>query len=387
MYEYSDLFDMRSNVGPRLEALMKELEYTKAGLCKAAGISRPTLDKILDGSITSPVNYEKHLRKILEHLQYTPDMLMGNGQPLRRNRIHAMRNALRSKAEDISNATGISAERLNAIECGAEATLAELRDLAALLRTGTRNILGETFFEDQIAVPNDLLAQDKDQIGKGCGFWGHVGIQPVGSDVYFWFPITANTYHQIYRQMQQAKFVVIPCMNNKLLYVNLENIKQFLLLDEACDAPGFTNWDHKISCGEIPAVFYEALDDYFEYDDEALPPKDVMSDKFYATMKDIAEKEGWNEDSIYEMQNIIVRYRDGSITQTDIDFDRSDSLLSEIELVYSFDDYESTERILFFEDWKGCIVSTNPGEISFIELPYDQTDKALFENQEEYAES
>ena len=30
MYEYSDLFDMRSNVGPRLEALMKELEYTKA---------------------------------------------------------------------------------------------------------------------------------------------------------------------------------------------------------------------------------------------------------------------------------------------------------------------------------------------------------------------
>ena len=67
MYEYSDLFDMRSNVGPRLEALMKELEYTKAGLCKAAGISRPTLDKILDGSITSPVNYEKHLRKIQEH--------------------------------------------------------------------------------------------------------------------------------------------------------------------------------------------------------------------------------------------------------------------------------------------------------------------------------
>ena len=62
-------------------------------------------------------------------------------------------------------------------------------------------------------------------------------------------------------------------MNNKLLYVNLENIKQFLLLDEACDAPGFTNWDHKISCGEIPAVFYEALDDYFEYDDEALRRK------------------------------------------------------------------------------------------------------------------
>ena len=82
MYEYSDLFDMRSNVGSRLGSLMKDLEYTKASLCKAADISRPTLDKILDGSITSPVNYEKHLRKILEHLQLTPDMLMGNGQPV-----------------------------------------------------------------------------------------------------------------------------------------------------------------------------------------------------------------------------------------------------------------------------------------------------------------
>lgn len=100
-------------------------------------------------------------------------------------------------------------------------------------------------------------------------------------------------------------------------------------------------------------------------------------------IKNIAEEEGWNESSVWEMQNIIIRYRDGSITQTDIEFDRSSSLLSEIDLVYSFDDYESSERMLFYEDWNGCIVAINPNEITFIELPYDQTDKALFEAQED----
>ena len=103
---------------------------------------------------------------------------------------------------------------MNDIECGAEATLAELRDLAILLGTGTRSILGETFFEDQISVLDDLLTPDNNQVNKGCGFWGHVGILPVGIDKHFWFPITANIYRQIYRQMQHVKHLVIPCMEN-----------------------------------------------------------------------------------------------------------------------------------------------------------------------------
>lgn len=383
MYEYKNLFDMRSNVGPRLESFMKELDYTKARLCKETSVSRPTLDKILGGTITSQVTYEKHLRKILECLHLTPDMLMGNGRTVQKNRIHAMRNALRAKAEDISKAIGISVERLNSIECGEEATLAELRDLAILFGTGIRNILGETFFEDQISVLDDLLAPNDDQISKGCGFWGHVGILPVYSNEHFWFPITANTYRQIYRQMQQANRIVIPCMNNKVLYVNLDNIKQFLLLDEACDEPDFTNWDPAVSCGEIPAVIYEALDDYLEYVNESFPPQDIMSNKFYTTMQNVAETEGWDEDDIWEMQSIIIRYRDGKTTQTNMNFDLPSTLLTEIELVYSFEDYESTEKMLFFEDWNGCIIFINPKEVSFIELPYDQTDKAIFENQDE----
>ena len=106
------------------------------------------------------------------------------------------------------------------------------------------------------------------------------------------------------------------------------------MLDEACDEPSFTNWDPGVSCGEIPAVIYEALDDYLEYGDEEYPPQDIMSNKFYITMKNVAEKEGWNLDNIWKMQSIIVRYCDGSVTQTNMNFDSSSTLLTEVELSY-----------------------------------------------------
>ena len=78
MFDYDALFDVRSNVGIKLEALLAERNYTKAQLCKETGVSRPTIDKVLAGTITSKANFVRHIRKILECLRITPDMLMGN---------------------------------------------------------------------------------------------------------------------------------------------------------------------------------------------------------------------------------------------------------------------------------------------------------------------
>jgi len=57
MFSHENLFDMRSNVGTKLEQLLKERNYTKAQLCKETGVSRPTINKILAGTITSKANY------------------------------------------------------------------------------------------------------------------------------------------------------------------------------------------------------------------------------------------------------------------------------------------------------------------------------------------
>ena len=61
MFDYDALFDVRSNVGIKLEALLAERNYTKAQLCKETGVSRPTIDKVLAGTITSKANFVRHI--------------------------------------------------------------------------------------------------------------------------------------------------------------------------------------------------------------------------------------------------------------------------------------------------------------------------------------
>ena len=76
MSNIQTLYDMQSNVGAKLEILMKKNNITKAELCRKTGVSRPTIDKMLSGMVTNISNYEKHLNKITETLHITQDMLM-----------------------------------------------------------------------------------------------------------------------------------------------------------------------------------------------------------------------------------------------------------------------------------------------------------------------
>ena len=140
-----DLFDKRSVVGAKLEALLAEKGYTKSRLCRECGISRPTLDKLLAGNITSKANFEKHMQKIFTALSMTPDALLGNVKNAY-SRVREIRNTLNINQDVISRITSISPERLSEIEAGADVTIAELRDIALCLHTGTRYIENTSVF-------------------------------------------------------------------------------------------------------------------------------------------------------------------------------------------------------------------------------------------------
>ena len=64
MYQVADLFDRRSTFAIKLEKYLEAKSITKTQLCKEAGISRPTLDKILSAEITNRTNFIKHVTKI-----------------------------------------------------------------------------------------------------------------------------------------------------------------------------------------------------------------------------------------------------------------------------------------------------------------------------------
>ena len=93
--------------------------------------------------------------------------------------------------------------------------------------------------------------------------------------------------------------MVVPCMNNKVLYLNMNQIDSVVLLNDDCDPPAFANWDPSVGEGEIPLVVYEALDDYVTYEDDM--PEYLMSPVFMNYLKGIIEKYDWTEESIFDL--------------------------------------------------------------------------------------
>ena len=73
---FDELFEQRSLVASKLKECMRDKGYTKVAFAQKAEISRPTLDKLLNGSIDSKTTYDRHLQKILKMLNMSVDELM-----------------------------------------------------------------------------------------------------------------------------------------------------------------------------------------------------------------------------------------------------------------------------------------------------------------------
>ena len=74
---FDELFEMRKLTGTKLKDFIRSNGFSKVSFCKKTEISRPTLDKILNGEIDSKSTFDKHLNKILTSLSIDPDTLMG----------------------------------------------------------------------------------------------------------------------------------------------------------------------------------------------------------------------------------------------------------------------------------------------------------------------
>lgn len=376
------LFDKRSVVGARLEDLLVKREYSKSGFCKASGISKPTLDKILSGMIGSAAEYEKHMRKILDYLNITPDVLIGNAA-LANSRTRQLRSILHIEKDEIAEAIGVSIDRLGEIEAGASMTNAELRDLAWSLRTSSHCILAQNVFRSQTTVLDDIVGDSKDDDAQLSGFWGHIGIMPTNSREYIWYPITGYEERRVHFSLSDEQ-VVIPCMNNKLLYLNLTKIKSVVLLEDACDAPYNYNWDPTVGEGEIPLVVYEVLDDYFFDVAENDLHDTEYSPKLQEHLNMVIKEEKWTEEDAHEMiYGIRIRYADGSIVDNTMEmrnvaaYGAVSDLADVAESLYIFGDSVEPQEYISFTDWNGAATCLNKNEVSVIEMPLITVEKMI----------
>lgn len=70
------LFEKRMLLAEKLKSCIRDSGYTKVSFSKKTDISRPTLDRLLNGTIDNKSTFEKHLQKILIALDMTADELL-----------------------------------------------------------------------------------------------------------------------------------------------------------------------------------------------------------------------------------------------------------------------------------------------------------------------
>lgn len=198
MYDMNDLFNSRDVVGCKLNQIIGSHKYTKSNVCTGAGISRPTLDKLLNGEVTNKTNFEKHISKLLAFLSLTPSELMGGiANPFTDSKT--LRDALHLDLQQLSQRCGLSIDELQKIEAGEDVPLAELRDVAYCLGTGVTGVLGDGYFQTPVSSMDYFVKNVPATIHSPGGFWGHLGILVQGQPKYLWFPITAYTRQLVYK--------------------------------------------------------------------------------------------------------------------------------------------------------------------------------------------
>lgn len=74
--KFDELFEQRSLVASKLKDCIRDMGYTKVSFASKADISRPTLDKLLNGEVDSKCTFDRHLQKILGMLHMSVDELM-----------------------------------------------------------------------------------------------------------------------------------------------------------------------------------------------------------------------------------------------------------------------------------------------------------------------
>lgn len=84
------LFEQRALVAEKLKASIRDMGYSKVSFAKKIDISRPTLDKLLSGTIDNKSTFDKHIQKVLLVLEMTSDELLFYSSNLQQEKVEAV---------------------------------------------------------------------------------------------------------------------------------------------------------------------------------------------------------------------------------------------------------------------------------------------------------
>lgn len=73
---FDELFEQRSLVASKLKECIRDKGYTKVSFASKTNISRPTLDRLLNGAVDNKSTFDRHLQKILKALDMSVEDLL-----------------------------------------------------------------------------------------------------------------------------------------------------------------------------------------------------------------------------------------------------------------------------------------------------------------------
>ena len=73
---FDELFEQRSLVASKLKECIRDKGYTKVSFADKVNISRPTLDRLLNGAVDNKSTFERHMQKILKILNLSVEELL-----------------------------------------------------------------------------------------------------------------------------------------------------------------------------------------------------------------------------------------------------------------------------------------------------------------------
>ena len=76
MVKFDELFEQRKQVASKLKECIRDKGYTKVSFAGKADISRPTLDRLLNGAVDNKSTFDRHLQKILKVLNMSAEELL-----------------------------------------------------------------------------------------------------------------------------------------------------------------------------------------------------------------------------------------------------------------------------------------------------------------------
>ena len=368
MYDMNDLFNSRDVVGCKLNQIIGSHKYTKSNVCTGAGISRPTLDKLLNGEVTNKTNFEKHISKLLAFLSLTPSELMGGiANPFTDSKT--LRDARHLAVLRGGHLRQLQFFAVHQWKVHIVGSIVEDRGVAYCLGTGVTGVLGDGYFQTPVSSMDYFVKNIPTTIHSPGGFWGHLGILVQGQPKYLWFPITAYTRQLVYKNSTE-KYMAIPCMDNSLLMINCDKIEELVLLDEACDSPVDMDWDSTVSEGEIPAVVYEAFDDYMTYKDVGDTPSHYdLSALLVGAIDHIIDICKIDSEAFASKLNTAtIMFSNGRIQHLTLSYDVSDSLATAVQQIYEMGELLDNS-IVTIEACDEVEALINFKNISMIQLP------------------